>query len=79
MSPCVCVRVFFLPDEVMMSDRAAGGACHCQSLFWLLFCFLPEEEKVLHGNQQPLGVVVSWPVCLFTCVHLHISVLKEYF
>ena len=56
-----------------MKDRAAGRACHCQSLFWLLFCFPPEEEKVLHGESTATGChVVSWPVCLFTCVHLHI-------
>lgn len=66
----VWVRVFFLADEVTMRDRDAGRACHCQSPFWLLFCFLPEEEKVLHGNQQPPGVM--WchglSVC-FACVH----------
>lgn len=47
-----------------MRDRAAGRACHCQSLFWLLFFFLPEEEKVLHGDQQLLGVMYACPVCL---------------
>lgn len=64
-----CVRVFFLSDEVTVRDRAAGRACHCQSLFWLLFCFLPEEEKVLHGDQQPLGVIracLSVYLCTFT-------------
>lgn len=73
MSPCVRVRVFFLPDEVMMSDRAAGRACHCQSLFWLLFCFLPEEEKVLHRNQQPLGVMWCHGPSVCLLVYIYIS------
>lgn len=71
----MCVSVFFLPDEVTMRARAAGRACHCCSLFHL-FCFLPEEEKVLHRNQQPLGVTPSRRLSVFylrTSIFLHVS------
>lgn len=75
----VCVCVFPLPDEVTMRDKAAGRACHCQSLFWLLFCFLPKEEKVLHEDQQPLGVMCAACLSVYLCTfpYLQESIFKR--
>lgn len=74
MSPCVHLRERVLPSWWgHMRARAAGRACHCCSLFYL-FSFLPEEEKVLHRNQQPLGVTPCHRLSVFdlrTCIFLH--------
>lgn len=77
MSERVCVCALLLPDEVTMRDGAAGRACHCQSLFCLLFCFLPEEEKVLHGNQQPPGVMRCHGLSVCLLAYIYISLCEK--
>lgn len=78
----VCVekeQKYVFPFHWGHDAKAAGRACHCQSLFGLLFCFLLAEEKVHLRDQTLLGVMWEFPVCLFTCVYLHIFTFREYF
>lgn len=75
-APCVVsVHALVLPplpppDEVMMRDGAAGRACHCQSLFWLLFfASCPRKKRCFMGiNSHRVSCGVTARLSVYLCI-----------
>lgn len=73
-----CVSVLLLPGEV---TRRARRCCQGLSLLLTVSLVLLSAWRRKGASQESTATgchTVSRPACLFTCVHLHFSALREY-